>query len=102
LGPTVASAPDADLGYVFYQYGTVNDMLTQMCESLGLNPRINNAGALDLVRIDDVGTPTRLVTDANLLQPLQLDGIEPPYKQLELGYRRNFAVQGTDTLAGSV
>ena len=102
LGPTVTSAPTADLGYVFYQYGTVNEMLTQMCDSIGLNPRINANGALDLVRIDTTGTATRLITDSNLSQPLQLLGVEPPYKQLELGYRRNFALQGTDTLAGSV
>ena len=108
LGSTVASVPAYDIGYIFYQYGTVKEMLTQMCDSMGLNPRINKTGALDLIRIDDAGTPTRVARDANLLGNndagirLELIATEPPYKQLELGYRKNWTVQGTDTLAGSV
>ncbi|ALO46569.1 hypothetical protein [Pseudohongiella spirulinae] len=102
LGPTLDTAPMDDLGYAFYQYGTVKQMLTEFCDSLGLNPRINKAGQLDVIRIDDSGTATRLATDSNLLSRLTLQSIEPPYKQLELGYRKNWAVQGTDTLAGSV
>ena len=102
LGPTLDSAPTDDLGYGFYQYGNVQTMLNELCDSLGLNPRINKSGQLDVIRIGSAGTPTRLVTDSNLLKRLSLKAIEPPYKQLELGYRRNWAVQGTDTLASTV
>jgi len=102
LGSTVDTAPTDDIGYAFYQYGSAREMLTEMCDSLGLNPRINNAGELDVIQITDGGTATRTVTDANVIGFMALDAREPPYKQLELGYRRNWAVQGTDTLAGSV
>lgn len=102
LGPTVPLAPKDDIGYVFYQYGTVKQMLTEFCDSLGLNPRINSDGELDLIRVDDAGTPTRVVTESDLEGPLKLEVVEPPYKQLELGYQRNWSVQGSNTLAGSL
>lgn len=102
LGDSVADAPEYDIGYVFYQYGTVDQMLREMCSSIGLNPRINKAGELDLLQISDGGTATRSATDANIQGFMALEVREPPYKQLELGYQRNWAVQNTNELAGSV
>ena len=102
LGDTVADVEEYDIGYVFYQYGTVDQMLREMCSSLGLNPRINKAGELDLIQISDGGTSTRQVFDGNIRGYMSIDVREPPYKQLEIGYQRNWAVQNTNELAGSV
>jgi len=102
LSSSVSGWNDVDLSYVFYQYGTVRQMLNELCDSLGLNSRINKAGELELLRVDEIGEPTRLVVDGNLSSRLSLESIEPPYKQLELGWRRNWTVQGNDTIAGSV
>jgi hypothetical protein len=101
VSSSVALFDSVELGYVCYTHTSVLEMLTQLCESVGANPRINETGELELIRISPGGTSTHVITDANLDAPLFLEEREPPYLALNLGYQKNWTLQ-TSNLAASL
>lgn len=101
LAPSVEDFDAADLGYFCSAHVSVETMLRQMCDSVGINPRINANGMLEMVRITTGGEPTRTATDANLTGATSLIEREPAYLALNLTYQKNWTVQ-TSNLAASL
>lgn len=101
LSASVSEFDTAELGYFCSSHVSVETMLRQMCDSIGINPRISATGQLEMVRIDDSGEPTREASDANLVSAPALIGRESPYLALNLTYRKNWTVQ-TSNLAASL
>lgn len=103
--PIANSVNDFDgieFGYVCYQYKTTREMLQEMCSSIGANPRVNADGEIELIQIGAPSSPVRVALEGHLVSGLVLEAREPPYLALDLGYRKNWAVQDNSRLAKSV
>lgn len=101
--PLHSSVADYDqtAGYAFYAYESMQTMLTNICDSIGANPRVNTDGELELVQINEPGDPVRAIGRSALASELSLIEREPPYTKLSLGFTKNWTIQKTN-LAGSL
>jgi len=96
IASSVSGFNDTYLGYVCYNYITTGQMLNEMCDSIGANPRINSDGELELIRVTTGGTATRTVDDSDIFGFISLEQKEPPYLALSVGYQKNWKLQTTN------
>lgn len=98
-----AFANTAALGIYINRATNLGQIIGEVLGSVGATSLFNNAGELQIYRLEAPTAPTLNLTADDIAQDgLRLQGIEQPSKSYTLGYRKNWAIQDKSSVASSL
>lgn len=101
---TLDALPSYTLGLYYDRETTVEQVLDDVCRSIGAYWRVNASGEIDVLQFVVPAVTADLIITSDDIDAgqLRLVGIEQPVKTLTLNYDRNFAPVARDSLAGMI